>query len=441
LACTPAEIPNAYCDVGTAATGVRAYHNSLSAPATARNNTGAGVIFISAGNFTYNADAFPGEVGTPISYLKMGPASGVARSQAIFNAKTAGSSPPKLWLDNISISIATEGGNVFTGASYLKVSNCIINPVNENTFYQNVIMSFFGNTIQSINALPVSTTANISASPMVGNTFSRATPMAGAYVFVGNTNSVINGGTLAVAPIAITPPASTGAVIADNYLPGTQLLVHDNAGDIYAGGVFGVFIENNVFETTNGSTPYIKIAGSSSTADNVYNIILRNSTFVGYLTEWCYNAYSAAQTMRLRKYCKMQGCISSRVTTMTDITTEGGDASANRIGSWAETNGVGHFGNLTLTLSSEDYAPEFIGIIGKWDAGGADFVLDASQSGTDTGNGDYRLTVNSPARSLVGTGLRGTLFDLDGILRYNDGKGSAGAYEYRIVGGGAALMW
>lgn len=419
--------PAAFADEFAAINAIKNYHNGLSAPAVARNNAGGGVVYHDAGNYTFLNGTITTGVGTLATYLKFEPSAGVTRDQVVINHKTAGTAATMFWIDNMTIT-ADGSGNVFTGMTYFKVSNSVISPVNGNSFYYNTVASLFGNTITSINILPVATTANLSVSPVIGNTWNlSASKYIRAYTFVGN--KVISPAqplSLHVMPIGLTPPAADGAIIADNYMAGSQITVHDTTGDV--SGIFGVLFENGVFETIQGASPYFKVAGSTSSADNVYNVILRNLTIVGYLTEWNYN--KSGDPMRLRKYNKMQGVVHSRVTTMTDITTEGGAADSRRTGSWPETFGVGHYGNFINTESTGNYAPEFIGINSAFNAASPAFVSDASFKGTKAGNGDYNPTSASTFLNLIPLGKNGLPYDLEGNPRNNDGTGAAGAYEY-----------
>nr|MDA8174517.1 hypothetical protein [Nitrospiraceae bacterium] len=62
-----------------------------------------------------------------------------------------------------------------------------------------------------------------------------------------------------------------------------------------------------------------------------------------------------------------------------------------------------------------------------------DFVNRQAWDGTSTynGDGDYHLTFGSPSVDLVPASGAVLPFDIDGNTRFNDGHGSAGAYEKR----------
>ena len=438
----PSSPPAAFLTIAGAVNAIKTYQNTN----FSRNNASGAVVYFDAGTYDFpGATAISAGSGTINSYLELTPSSGVSRAQVILGTKTAATVATYLWIDNMDITVTTSGGNVFTGMTYFKVSNCLINPANTNTFFANTIISFLGNTFNFSNTLPASTTGNYTVSPMIGNVFNLSAPLSiYPITFVGNKVIVASAHptwtpTISFTILGMTAPIADGTVLTDNYLAlgNSQVFLLGSTGDAAASGIFGALIENNVFESLQAVVTTVGMAGSTSTTDNVYNIIYRYNTALGYLTEWCYNA--AYQPLRFRNFNKFQGNINSRVTTMTDLTTEGGPADPNRIGSWSATNGVGAWGNLMLLPSNTAYAPEFPGLYSAYttNEAGAYFLLDESYlSAGKNGNGNYNLLNSSPAIHLMPSGGSAIPFDIIGHSRRNNGTGAAGPYEYRGVVGG-----
>jgi len=116
------------------------------------------------------------------------------------------------------------------------------------------------------------------------------------------------------------------------------------------------------------------------------------------------------------------------------------DTDGSMTGTWSVGYSVGWAGNHNEAISYSGDT-DFWGLNSNTDTGSdsGTAIIPSSAAGY-VGNGDYHLTAAANARRyLVPFGKAVLPFDLDGNPRYNDGRGSAGAYEYRIQSGNA--LW
>ncbi len=222
----------------------------------------------------------------------------------------------------------------------------------------------------------------------------------------------------------------------------------------------GAAVVQNVFEYNNSvSTPLIRIAADASTNNPVNNVMLWDNSVVGQRINRCYNDQGSAAY--LRTGWSEIGMLYESAAIKADTF---GTPNAARIGNWTCEYGAGSRDSIDGEIGTSGtpvgvngtFQGEFTGLdsyfistaadgtpntqtsteppsnsaamhAGNW----YDFVNRQAWDGTSThsGDGDYHLTFGSPSVDLVPISGAVLPFDIDGNTRFNDGHGSAGAYE------------
>ena len=434
----PANPPPAFANELAAVNALKTYHRALPAPALSRNDAGGGVIYHDAGTYTW-INGTPSPSTMPACYLLLCPSPGVPASEVILTSKTSSTGiSPYAWVDRMTVRFPA-GGSGFSGHSYFKLSSCVLDGSNVNSFYFNTNLALIANTLYNCNKLPSSSAAPLYLNLVLGNTFNLTnvaspTITLNVYTFCGNISICPNHRVgLVTAPPGGKQDAADGAVICENILTGTNgslLDVMQFTGDLSS--VFGAFIENGVFETTSRRVSTMRIAGSGFVQDNVKNVIMNHVTQAGYLAEWCYDGYGAINLTRT--YCKRQNCLFQRVTTLSDRAEENSTHNGIRTGNWPELFGVGNSGEAIVERVT--FAPEGLGANSRFTSTPPGWVNDASFTGTATGNGNYRLKSDSIVIGLPKNIV--TPFDLEGNARSL--LDPPGAYGSAVPKKGAAFL-
>jgi hypothetical protein len=263
-----------------------------------------------------------------------------------------------------------------------------------------------------------------------GNTATALIP-AQMYSILGNIN-VQPSRFIADSP-DFTQQASDNSIVAFNTLYGLPGSMFSTSPASTQAITHGIAFVQNVFEKTAASTALLIIAGDGSSSDPANNIMLWHNTIVGERLNFAYNDFNLnGGSAKPRINESVRGNLFDRWSTVTDIDPHGGTADGVRTGNWSVRHGVGMASNI---FASWPYIGEFIGThsiksdgaLGAYDLA---YVDNASNTGDASGNGDYHLTATSPGLNLIASGEAVLPYDLEGIVRRNDGTGSAGAYEY-----------
>ncbi|MCK5829264.1 MAG: hypothetical protein KAH20_03085 [Methylococcales bacterium] len=194
----------------------------------------------------------------------------------------------------------------------------------------------------------------------------------------------------------------------------------------------GFALVQNVIERSGvGPSPLLQVSGDNSlTTTN--HVVMWHNTLAGERSNIFYNDVGT-QPYR-QQNMNVVGNIMNEFNIKSDTflhPVEGPNAA--RVGNWAVLYGSGHYGNLSHTGSTSDaFQYEFFGLNSKWNIDPL-FIHDASfDTGDQSGNGDYGIQVNSPADHLMNN-EQVLPYDLNGIIRLNNCRGAAGAYENDLI--------
>jgi hypothetical protein len=199
--------------------------------------------------------------------------------------------------------------------------------------------------------------------------------------------------------------------------------------------VKGIAFVQNVVENYASTNPNVTIAGDSSSVavDNILNIY---NTLAGGRSNTGYADVAAAAGVL--KYLTSRFNLNQQVNSKSDMFGQPAQGTG-RVGNWAYINGVDRWelslkpdaaGNTTTGdgyWNGELWAnPQHINV----GVANVTFTLDASNDGTNVGNGTYTLTgVTNAAYNGIPANKAALKFDMAGIARLNNGTGAFGAYE------------
>jgi hypothetical protein len=434
-------VNTAYATINAAAAAIKTYNNSTHS----RNEAGGGTILLAAANHEILGAAGTA-MGTMTSWLTITKLSTITETQAVINANTSNRqwSCERLKLQDISLGGGASVslllyGNATTGVLWMDLNTINIGGsagiVSWRTAYatRNTVEAYTlgfshnGTTKCPYGLIRGNVGANSSyTSSQMYNVLGNSQVSPSITYLTGNaqgqsitTNAIFAFNTLKNLNAAFTP--------VDVFTPSLSTTATNN-----------IAVVQNVMENRLATSPLISLAAVAQQVHTSSNILLWHNTTAGARTNLGYNGYGASPILH-HLYHQVGNHVMSWNQHQNDVDATFDASNGARIGGWSLEFAVGMMGNYIRTSSVS--AGFFHGINTIY-TGTDGFVDDqSSTSGTKLGNGNYHLTASSSALSLIPSGKAVLPYDLDGNPRYNDGRGSAGAYEYRIQsGGGAALM-
>lgn len=382
-----------------------------------RNNASASTIYCAAGSYNISPTRSGSGSGDD-SWLTITPLSGVPKSSVIFtNTGGLNDGPdttylkldgvtlwekydfsflyntPNIWLNNCNYIGFTNGsaGLNFYVFSSLAVTDCYITNNNDHSYFPGTpFAGNYGEGIWKMSALGGVVGNHLNSSTEAGALWGGSVPGVSEY-----ENSIFFNNCL--------------------FKGGRPLLSID------AGSVKNISIVQNVFEKLSGSSePIIGISTSENPgATNVF--LAKNSTagdranlFYYYNPSGGPNASSGPSRI---VGVSMRDNLFWGLANKNDQFTGG----TNQFGNWPFSNGVGLSGNYfrQWTSTGNSFPLEFMGLksVAAYVTTTNDtvhWVNDASQGGTDSGNGDYHLAGDSPVLNMSGNTWLGLPWDIEG---------------------------
>jgi hypothetical protein len=424
---------NSYTTIGYAAQALKAYNNAN----YGRNDPGGGTILLATGTNVYPGTSPGSTLGAQNTWMTITTIS--SGGGAITSGTIATLNVQRVKFSGITLSGSSVGefysGNTTTDD--LWVDNCALNLTGDVSFYYWQLGYATRNTITNLaNGFMEYAAGKLPWVLVRGNSAASAGSTTGIYAtqyaVLGNKNITpfyqINGATSAY------NARSDGSVVAYNsfYNYSTTAVSNDDLAPVTS----GIAIIQNIAELTSSATS-MNIFEVSNANDS--NVLLWYNTLVGGRIDQAYDYTGAPAPGQLYMWNW------SHIGNIYENYNYNGDATApvdaTHYGNMAVDYAVGQNGNYKRTSSSGSspglgsFFGNFLGLNSIYGGTTMGFVNDAayndaSEGGTDSGNGNYHLTSSSPALNLISSGQAVLPFDPDGNARKNDGTGAAGAYEY-----------
>lgn len=413
-----AEAGNAFLTFGKAAEAIRTYNNTN----FSRNNPGGGTILVAEGNYTFPGFTPASDLGAMDTWLTVKPASSADRANTTINlGSNATFRVRRLKVEGLNLapgsSAVTFRGDVSLAALWLH-DNLINYTVPATLLYgylsvyatQNDITSMPGGMDHfSTQKSPYALIRGNNSTPIIDGTL---------YNVIGNKN---------ISPFTFYNSGNAqGHEPSDNIVYAFNSLYNFNTSNLLAttsAVTKGMAFVQNILESISATQPLLSIAADGSTSNPVNNVLVWNNTLAGQRMNIGYNDQGTTALDRFN--------YSQRFNSLSDWNNKDdtfGTQNANRTGGWSVGYNVGTIGNLTKI---SNFPGEFNGLSTFYVAN-PQYTLDASQDGTDVGNGDYTLSQYSPNIDLGAslTNSEQTLpFDFLGNEIY--GAMDSGAYEYQ----------
>jgi len=427
--------PAAFLNIYAAANAIAAYNNTNHG---GRNNTGAGIIYLKEGSHVWTGGTVTaGGQATAPAWVTVTKFPGTTRANVLISSMS-GTKQVGEYLKIEDAKITNSSAIGFTGMDAVWAHNCDIDPASSGTFYDNPVL-YLTNS-QFYNSLELSTYSTLNASRALVRGNSSATTFAdggikAAYTVLGNHFAFDTGNPIYGDYAGQTTPAVSNAIYAFNILSqsnaGSPIIGHLNSS---LANATGTAIIQNVLENLSGPTPALQVAADGSTADPVNNILIWNNTIIGQRLNMAYNDHNLNNIGPIyRKSWSVKNNIFDDYNCVTDTDSHGGTPNASRYGNHSVIHGVGFSSNVFLERTGAPgiYLNKFSGLNSVSGVSlNPYYVDDNSASGDGTGNGDYHLTASSPALNLISSGQNTIPYDIAGNLRYDNGYGAAGAYEW-----------
>lgn len=429
-----AEAGNAYATIGNAASAIRTYHNST----FSRDNAGGGVILLAEGNHAYPVVRPSPDLGTTMdTWLIITRASGASKANTIISSGGNRLNGLLIKIEDVTISPSVSSGGGILGraaSDALWLHNNTINATNTTPFFAWYTAYATNNTVTELNGGfkadfggtrgPFALVRGNDSADLITSHF---------YAVFGN-NGVSGEEFVEPSSNPASHAQSSNSIFAYNIVNNiVNDLVYANTDD-----VADVAFVQNVFERT-GSDPsgVFNVSSGGGNGGNASNMLFWHNTFVGARQQHGYNSDGSVSVDKLNWASRFnifteQG----KKTDWFDDVTMSPAPNGVRVGNWPLLYGVGDIGNKSMKAS---YVGDFLGLYAQWGptAGYSTpgFVSDQSyRTGTDTGEGNYRLVATSTAidSASIGTTVYDALpFDILGNSRY--GRPDTGAYEYQPV--------
>ena len=197
--------------------------------------------------------------------------------------------------------------------------------------------------------------------------------------------------------------------------------------------VESVSIVGNVLETKSISTSQASYIGGDNAAVAMNNVIFAHNTIAGDKTNFCYNDIGTSSVLRTNIWNVGNAIRSYNIKSDVFPT-----ASGNRIGNWAQMNGVGYRDNVYDGAASASFVNDYDGLNVAYETaanttfGQMGYVDDASTDGTTLGGGDYTPDTGSV---LTGHTLTSPFITYD--LNGNPINSEIGAIQILVVAVGS----
>ena len=328
------------------------------------------------------------------------------------------------------VTIERKGGYSFYGESaanlHVQLVDCEIdNGGNAGTWRATAHVSHFGGSLTGYNgSLAQSSGGEIRllrgiTADLTGGTFEGWVTVGSRLTGAGAMRSADPAkGAITYGNTFIAPAASTGPVVMPT---GPQVAE-----------VGPIAVVQNLIEVTHteATAPSMAIGASSEPGNITHAVIQHNTgTGVGQLGRWNLFYDEQAGFARSSEQASFAGNLAVQLNTKGDIFHQ----DAGRTGQFAFAHGVGCAGNFSVAMPNAPVseAQEYAGpgsLIGAGDPAFADYrgtTGSVASPVAGAGGGDYRLTMDSPARELLAAPV--LAFDLAGAPRGN-GAQAAGAY-------------
>ncbi len=452
--------------INKAAVVMRAFNASNSSPSRTDE---AGTVYVKPGTYTWTGAsvAIGASSGTnpDKAWSTITTFPGVNRSDVVITGITSttynkwGSTPLKISGITVNVTAGTPV-EIFNGtaSTYLWVDNCVLTMTSGTTFAYNFGIAYY--THNTLNAVATGLGAYSSTSypAMVrGNTIPGLNNVVYLYTWLGNTSTTTGASFSVQTPDALTVKA-TAPIFAFNKLNNSSSSTNETLRvfPTITTGIGAAIVGNVMERIATGLVRLIGLADDGTTNSPVNNIMLWHNTLAGSRINRAYNDTGSSPIMRT--LWSDRGNLYDATAIKSD--TFGTPPNAGHIGNWACEYGVGWIGSVDAATTGMfsavgSWQPEFWGLNTKSVSIAASNdvqALSEPPSGTvnsldwigfmnrqsfngsaGSGNGDYHLTYSSPARNMIPSGKAVLPYDLDGKTRFNDGHGSAGAYEKQPV--------
>jgi hypothetical protein len=422
-----AEAGNAYRTIEKAAEGLKNYH----AANFGRNNAGAGVILLAAGNH-----AFPGvstvDLGAMETWLTIKPMSTASKANTIISS-TSGQSFKGTHLKVEGLTLSSPG-TVLTARA---ASDALWLHDNEINLSSQAAIAYFkaayatNNHVTNLKNGFASSGSNTPFAIIRGNVADNPTSSS-FYAVLGNKNI-------------------TGAAFAES---------NNNRGGLSDNSIFafnsiyrmsntlnwarssqiskGMAIVQNLFESTSTGSFAILFL-SSDTPATTSNIMIWHNTFVGQREGLSYNSVGSDPYYRTNWSEKYN--IYEELGKKTDTFSGTTGPNGNRIGNWSVIHNAGSIGNFIVKNA---FMADFDGVYSKAKRTSTihldpEYVDNRSTTGSGLGNGDYQLRSSSTAIDMSPLSMQfGRVLPHDLLGYPRTGDPDAGAYEYQAVADTAA---
>lgn len=171
-----------------------------------------------------------------------------------------------------------------------------------------------------------------------------------------------------------------------------KLVTSASGGVAVSAEITGCAIVGNIIEAVSGSA-YMLWVGGDSSMDAITNVLVAHNTVAGERCNLFYNDVGTSANVRTNCFVRNNAFRSYNI--KSDLF---GTPNANRIGNWAQTNGVNYSDNRYDGTVSPAYTGDYDGInvsyVNAKDTtyGQLGYTDDNSADGDGTGNGDYMPT-------------------------------------------------
>ncbi|MEE9355292.1 MAG: PKD domain-containing protein, partial [Methylococcaceae bacterium] len=405
-----------------------------------RNDPSGSTVYLNAGTHNW-IDGNVTESLTGSTYLTITKAPEVDKSEAIISSTGTRNilNAPFLKIEDVTISrsqISTTG-NLLRGSAdqVIWLDNCQIEGlghINGPTVYLYGNAYFTNNIINEANNIfEFGATSAVSA--LIRNNEIRNSGRLHPYVLLGNN---IFDTRVLLDSVNENIPLFDNSVIAFNkFLDLSNFAISFAASQNISHG-FGL-VQNLIERSGSGPSPVLQMSGDGSkTTTN--HVIMWHNTIVGERSNLYYN--DVGEEAYRQSNMSMVGNIMNEFNIKSDTFNHPVEhQNPARTGNWEPLYGAGYYGNLSHTGATSDaFQYEFFGLSSIWNQVGPNddpkqdfvFIHDASfGTGDGTGNGDYGIKENSLADNLMNS-QQVLPYDLKGVVRLNNCKGAAGAFEY-----------